>query len=46
MPLIVTFHKDLYSTVLPARTNHRFDRIGNQIPQDDFDLQPVDEEWR
>ena len=42
MPVIVALHKDPYSTILATRTNHRFDRIGDQIPQDNFYLHPVD----
>ena len=46
VPLIMALHKNPYSTVLTTRSNHRFDRICKQIPQDNFYLQPVDKEWR
>jgi hypothetical protein len=44
--VIVALHKNPYSTVLAIRTSHRFDRIGKQVPQDNFYLQPVDKECR
>jgi hypothetical protein len=46
VPVIVALHKNPYLTVLALRPSHRFDRIGKQVPQDDFYLQTVDKECR